>query len=65
MIWHVLLKKGEGGLPADSVAKCEQIMTLTREQLSDEPLGDPLSAPRMRQIERAMMMALGILVPDR
>lgn len=64
MVWHVHLKRGEGGLPSDSIAKCEQIMTLPKDELSSEPLGAPLASARMVEIERAMMIALGILVPE-
>lgn len=63
MVWHVHLKRGEGGLPADSIAKCEQILTVPRDVLSRLPLGRTLSAARMREIELGIMRAVGILAP--
>ena len=30
MSWHVPLRKGEGGLPHASIAKCEQIVTIPK-----------------------------------
>jgi mRNA-degrading endonuclease toxin of MazEF toxin-antitoxin module len=40
--------------------KCEQILTLPKAELEREPLGAPLSAARMREVETAMGLALGI-----
>lgn len=61
MSTHVPLDRGEGGLPHTSVAMCEQVMCLSKALLEPRPLGDPLAADRMRQIERALQIALGIL----
>jgi mRNA interferase MazF len=61
MVWHVLLDKAEGGLLAPSVAKCEQVTTVRKTELEPTPLGAALSAQRMREIERAIVSALGIL----
>ena len=63
MVWHVLLGKAEGGLPAPSVAKCEQLTTVRKTDLEPIPLGPGLSAQRMREIERAIVSALGIVMP--
>jgi mRNA-degrading endonuclease toxin of MazEF toxin-antitoxin module len=63
--WHVRLRKGEGGLRQDSVAKCEGITTLPRELVDERPLGEPLSPARLREIERATIRAIGALVDER
>ena len=57
--WHVNLQRGEGGLPGASVAKCEQITTVPREFIERE-IG-MLPEQRIREIERALLSALGIM----
>ncbi|MBI4735329.1 MAG: type II toxin-antitoxin system PemK/MazF family toxin [candidate division NC10 bacterium] len=57
---HVLLDRGEGGLPHASVVKCEQITCLDKTLLGPRPLGRPLSPERMRGIERALLISLGV-----
>lgn len=57
---HVFLKAGEGGLPERSAAKCEQVTTIVKDSLLEPALGGPLSAARLRQIERAVLIAIGI-----
>lgn len=61
-VWHVLLRKGEGGLPISSMAKCEQILTVPKDCLAAVPLGAALSAKRMAEIEHAILLALGIAI---
>lgn len=58
--WHVRLKKGEGGLVSPSVLKCEQITTLHKELLDPQPLGGPLSAGRIQEVEQAVLRAIGV-----
>ncbi len=58
--WHVLLPAGEGGVAVATMVKCEQPMTVPRDVLDATPLGPPLSAARLREIERALLDALGI-----
>ena len=60
MSWHVVLEKGEAGLTARSMAKCEQVMTLSKDLVSPVALGGRLSRARMAQIERALLSALGV-----
>src|SRR5689334_24069139 len=60
---HVLLKKGEAGLKSDSVLKCEQITTLNKSDFAFGPLGPPLSASRVHEVERAIIRALGVALP--
>jgi mRNA-degrading endonuclease toxin of MazEF toxin-antitoxin module len=59
---HVRLKKGEGGVPKDSVLKCEQITTLPKDLLSERALGGPLSAKLMDQVERGVLRSIGVPV---
>ena len=59
MRWHVGLRRGEGGLPEASMAKCEQITTLAKADVEPRELG-VLSLTRMREIERALLSALAI-----
>jgi mRNA interferase MazF len=59
---HVRLKKGQGGIPRDSVLKCEQITTLPKELLSERALGGPLSDAVMGEVERCVIRSIGIPV---
>jgi|SRR5688572_25378574 len=61
---HVRLRKGQGGAPADSMLKCEQITTVARVDIL-EPLGRALPESVVRGAERAVLRAIGIPVePD-
>lgn len=59
---HVRLRAGQGGLPKDSVLKCEQLTTLPKEALSDSPLGGPLAPTTMVNVEKAILRAIGVPV---
>ena len=59
---HVKLRVREGGLPQQSVAKCEQITTLRRDRLAPQPLGGIVAPGRMVEIEKAILRAIGIPV---
>jgi mRNA-degrading endonuclease toxin of MazEF toxin-antitoxin module len=61
MTWHVQLQRGEAGLPQDCRAKCEQIATIPKSWIEPTELGR-LSAARMREVELAVLSALGIVV---
>ena len=61
--WHVRLRKGEAGIAKASIVKCEQITTIRKSVLCDEPLGRPLSASQMSKVERAVLRAIGVPVP--
>jgi mRNA interferase MazF len=63
MIWHVLLQPPEGGLSRRTMVKCELVTTVPKEFVDPKPLGPALSSRRLREIERALLLALGILVP--
>jgi mRNA interferase MazF len=60
---HVRLRRGEGGINMSSVVKCEQITTLQKARLVPTALGGPLSAGRMVEIEKAVLRAIGVMVP--
>ena len=57
---HVRLSRGEGGLPRDSVLKCEQLNTVAKADIEPAPIGLPLRPARMAEVERAVMRAIGI-----
>ena len=59
MNWHVFLRRGEGGLTQNSAAKCEGVLTVPKRLVDPEELG-VLSPARMREIEQALISALGI-----
>jgi mRNA-degrading endonuclease toxin of MazEF toxin-antitoxin module len=59
---HVRLRRGEGGVPAACLVKCEQISTLPRDEVGATPLGPPLSPARLAEIERAVLRAIGVPV---
>lgn len=61
--WHVRLSRGEGGLTQSSVLLCEQITTLVKRRVDPGPLGGPLTAARMGEVERAVLLAIGIVEP--
>jgi mRNA-degrading endonuclease toxin of MazEF toxin-antitoxin module len=58
--WHVHLSATEAGLPRTSVAKCEDVQPMHRDLFEPRPIGGPLAAARMREVETALMSALGI-----
>jgi mRNA-degrading endonuclease toxin of MazEF toxin-antitoxin module len=60
---HVLLKRGQGGLPESTVIKCEQITTLPRTDVHG-PLGETLPPGILRAVERAVLRAIGVPVPE-
>ena len=62
--WHVKLRKGEAGVAHPSIIKCEQLTTLRKEIVTDHPLGNALSGTKMRQVERAVLRAIGVPVPN-
>ncbi len=58
---HVLLPEGEGGLPKDSTAKCEQITTIDKALITSGPLSGRISGDKMNRIEKAIMLSAGII----
>ena len=56
---HVLLNQGESGLRYPSMAKCEQVTTLNKSLLVRGPFGGGISPEHLRDLERAIMRAVG------
>ena len=61
--WHVRLSRGEGGLARTSVLLCEQVTTLVKRRVDPEPLGAALTTARMAEVERAVLLAIGLVEP--
>ena len=57
---HVQLRKGTGGLPRESVLKCEQITTLPKRWISSSALGGEVSAGLLEDVERGVLRAIGV-----
>ena len=57
---HVRLARGEAGALQACVLKCEQLTTLPRGEVGELPMGPPLGAARLREVERAVARAIGI-----
>ena len=60
---HVQLSAGQAGLERDSMAKCEQITTLDKPLLLKGPFAGQISPPLMREVEKAVLQAIGVPVP--
>ena len=60
---HVRLRKGEGGIGTTSVLKCEQLGAVRKEHLDPAALGGALAEARLRDVERAILRAIGVPVP--
>ena len=58
---HVLLGRGEGGLLRPCVLKCEQLTTLPQSDVLEPAIGS-LKPQRMREVERAILRAVGVPV---
>ena len=57
---HVLLARGEGGLSRSCVVKCEQVTTLPQADVMEPPMGGSLGPQRMREVEEAILRAIGV-----
>ncbi|HVB99019.1 MAG TPA: type II toxin-antitoxin system PemK/MazF family toxin [Candidatus Dormibacteraeota bacterium] len=55
---HVELRIGEGGLPSESVALCEQVRAISKDRLSGQ-LGQ-LPKPKVAQINASLKIALDL-----
>lgn len=58
---HVSLAQGEGGLRHPSMAKCEHVTTIDKSLLVRGPFGGAISSQCLRDIERAIMCAIGCI----
>ena len=59
---HVRLGRGEGGIARPCMLKCEQITTVSKDDVDPEPLGARLSVERLMAVERAVLRAIGVPV---
>ena len=59
---HVELPAGEGGLKETSMAKCEQVTNLDKSFLIRGPFAGTISASLMREVEKAIQRAIGIVI---
>lgn len=57
--YHVHIPAGEGGLPRDSYARCDQVTTLDKSLLDNGPLGAPIHLKYRWEIIEAVRKALG------
>ncbi|MCI0691416.1 type II toxin-antitoxin system PemK/MazF family toxin [candidate division KSB1 bacterium] len=60
---HIYLPSGSGGISAASMAKCELVATLDKIFLIRGPLGGQITAAQLREVEKAIMRAIGMVVP--
>ena len=58
---HVLLPEGEGGLAKASMTKCEQVTTIDKSLLIRGPFADRISDEKMKEIEKAIMIAIWVI----
>ena len=63
-VTHVRLREGQGGVPRESVLKCEQLTTLPKDRLFDGALGGPLSASAMAAVEKAILRSIGVPIDE-
>jgi mRNA-degrading endonuclease toxin of MazEF toxin-antitoxin module len=56
---YVVIPDKEGGLSKESIAKCDQVTTISKKLLYKGPLGGRIDARLMRQIHYAIRRALG------
>jgi len=58
---HVLLQERECGLSKASMAKCEQVTTIDKSLLIRGPFSGRISDKKMNEIEKAIMISIGII----
>ena len=60
LVTHLKLTRGEGGIARPSMLLCEHIQEVPQSELNPTPLGPPLTTRRMREVEDAVLLVLGI-----
>ena len=58
---HVLLQEGEGELSNASMAKCEQVTTIDKQLLATGPFAGKIGNEKIKEIEKAIMIAIGVI----
>lgn len=56
---HVSIPAGQGGLPHESIAKCDQLTTIHKSLLVEGPLGDRINESLMWRMHHAVRRAMG------
>ena len=56
---HIIIPAGQGGLPHESIAKCDQLTTLHKSLLVKGPLGSRINEALMWRIHHAVRRAMG------
>src|SRR5437588_7013411 len=56
---HVTFPAGQGGLAHDLMARCENVSYLHKSRLARGPLGSPVTAALMRDVERSLLRSFG------
>ena len=59
---HVELPSGERGLRETSMTKCEQVTTLDKSFLNRGPFAGTINPSLMREVEKAIQRAIGIII---
>ena len=57
---HVLLAAGQGGLAFESMARCENVTTLYKSQMTRGKFAGTISAALLRDVEQGLMRSFGI-----
>ncbi len=57
---HVALPARQGGLPHNSMARCENVSYIHKSRLSRGPLAGSISPALMADVERCLLISLGI-----
>jgi mRNA-degrading endonuclease toxin of MazEF toxin-antitoxin module len=60
LVTHVKLAGGEGGVDRPTMLLCEHLQELHQSDLEEGPIGPALGDRRMREIETAVLLYLGI-----
>jgi mRNA-degrading endonuclease toxin of MazEF toxin-antitoxin module len=60
LVTHVPLRRGEGGVAHSTMLLCEHLQELHGQDLDPTPLGPPLPGARMKEVEAAVLLYLGI-----
>jgi mRNA-degrading endonuclease toxin of MazEF toxin-antitoxin module len=55
---RIPIRSGEGGIEHDSVLFCEEITCLDEQLLEEGPLDDPVNDSLLRQVVRAVLLAI-------
>ena len=63
LVTHVRLAAGEGGMTRPTMLLCEHVQELNRSDVEPEPIGRPLAAARMREVEAALRLYLELDAP--